>query len=167
MTFLKSRISSRIIFSAMGPQFGTRLQEVKRRGVDVFIAMDTSRSMLAEDAAETRVALARYLRRSGYEVLEATDGQEALEIAARCEQPLDALITDIIMPGLDGRDLLRGLRRDGPYMHLPAVVVSGGVGEENVLSEHIRGEVDASLVTFLAKPLNYEELGRLLCRLLN
>lgn len=48
-----------LIFAAAGPQFGSRLKEVKQRGVDVFIAIDTSRSMLAEDVPPTRLDRAR------------------------------------------------------------------------------------------------------------
>lgn len=48
-----------IIFSATGPQFGSRLKEVKQHGVDVFIAMDTSRSMLAEDVPPSRLDRAK------------------------------------------------------------------------------------------------------------
>ncbi|MCG3203363.1 MAG: hypothetical protein KCHDKBKB_00019 [Elusimicrobia bacterium] len=48
-----------IIISAAGPQFGSNLKEVKQRGVDVFIAMDTSRSMLAEDVPPSRLDRAK------------------------------------------------------------------------------------------------------------
>lgn len=48
-----------LIFSATGPQLGNRLKEVKQRGVDVFIAIDTSRSMLAEDVAPSRMDRAK------------------------------------------------------------------------------------------------------------
>ncbi len=48
-----------LIFAATGPQFGSKLKEVKQRGVDVFIAMDTSRSMLAEDVPPSRLDRAK------------------------------------------------------------------------------------------------------------
>ena len=48
-----------LIFAAAGPQFGSRLKEVKQRGVDVFIAVDTSRSMLAEDVPPSRLERAK------------------------------------------------------------------------------------------------------------
>ncbi len=48
-----------VILSAAGPQFGSSLKEVKHRGVDVFIAMDVSRSMLAEDVPPTRIDRAK------------------------------------------------------------------------------------------------------------
>jgi Ca-activated chloride channel family protein len=48
-----------IFFAALGPQFGTKLKEVKQKGVDVFIAVDTSRSMLAEDVAPSRLERAK------------------------------------------------------------------------------------------------------------
>lgn len=48
-----------LIFAAMGPQYGSKLKEVKQRGVDVFIALDTSRSMLAEDVNPSRIEKAK------------------------------------------------------------------------------------------------------------
>lgn len=48
-----------LILSAAGPEFGSKLKEVKQRGVDVFIAMDTSRSMLAEDVPPSRLERAK------------------------------------------------------------------------------------------------------------
>jgi len=48
-----------VIIAACGPQFGSKLTEVKRRGVDVFLALDTSKSMLAEDVSPSRLARAK------------------------------------------------------------------------------------------------------------
>ncbi len=48
-----------VIFSACGPQFGSSMKEVRQRGVDIFIAMDTSRSMLAEDVVPSRIEHAK------------------------------------------------------------------------------------------------------------
>lgn len=52
-----------------------------------------------------RALLARVLRGRGYWVIEATNGVEALDVAARLTQPVDLLITDVIMPRLGGADL--------------------------------------------------------------
>jgi len=48
-----------LIFATAGPQFGSRLKEIKHRGIDVFIALDTSRSMLAEDEVPSRIEKAK------------------------------------------------------------------------------------------------------------
>jgi CheY-like chemotaxis protein len=61
--------------------------------------------MLVEDEPMVRALLARVLRGRGYWVIEATNGVEALDVAARLTQPVDLLITDVIMPRLGGADL--------------------------------------------------------------
>ena len=79
--------------------------------------------LLAEDDALVRQLAREVLTRSGYAVLEAADGVEALAVCARPEQRIDLLITDVIMPRLNGRQLVAQLppERDG----LRVLFVSG------------------------------------------
>ena len=63
--------------------------------------------LVAEDDVSIRTMTASLLRRSGYEVLEAADGRQALEIAATHEGPIDVLLSDVVMPGMSGRELAR------------------------------------------------------------
>jgi DNA-binding response OmpR family regulator len=70
------------------------------------------RLILAEDDTDTRNLLASLLRREGYEVQEASDGVELLDhldTAAADGLPVDAIVADIKMPGLDGFDVLEEL----------------------------------------------------------
>src|SRR5262245_47037281 len=64
--------------------------------------------LVADDDALVRKALGRMLESSGYEVVTAADGAEALQLAA--ERAFDAIVTDLAMPGRSGTDLLRALR---------------------------------------------------------
>jgi signal transduction histidine kinase len=71
--------------------------------------------LVAEDEAPVRSLLVRLLRAEGYTVLEAADGEAALEAFRAHTGPIDALVTDLVMPRLNGRELAARLRasRDG------------------------------------------------------
>ncbi|MFB3779652.1 MAG: PAS domain S-box protein [Bryobacteraceae bacterium] len=70
--------------------------------------------LVVEDQAALRALAARALRNSGYEVLEAADGQEALSIASLRSEPIDLLLTDLAMPGMEGTELASHLRETRP-----------------------------------------------------
>jgi PAS domain S-box-containing protein len=61
--------------------------------------------LLVEDEEVVRALARRLLQRRGYTVLDATDGEHALEIAGRHEGPIDLLLTDLVMPGLRGDEV--------------------------------------------------------------
>jgi DNA-binding response OmpR family regulator len=101
--------------------------------------------LVVEDEPEVREITARALRAVGYRVEVASGGAEALEVAARLPGPLQLLVTDVVMPGLDGRALADELRRRHPG--LKVLFVSGYT--QDVISHH--GVLDAG-VELLAKP---------------
>ena len=68
------------------------------------------RLLVVDDEPAVRDALARALRLEGYEVELAADGREAL--AALAERPADAVVLDVLMPGLDGLEVCRRLRAE-------------------------------------------------------
>jgi PAS domain S-box-containing protein len=74
--------------------------------------------LLAEDEDGVRALVTRILREAGHEVTACAHGGEALEALARSETPFDLLVTDMVMPGMDGRELAQ---RSG----LPALFMSG------------------------------------------
>jgi two-component system cell cycle sensor histidine kinase/response regulator CckA len=78
------------------------------------------RILLVDDESMVRTVARRILEAEDYEVVEAGDGHEALELAAR--EPFDVLVTDVVMPRVDGLELISGLAdRDEPVR---AVVTS-------------------------------------------
>jgi CheY-like chemotaxis protein len=82
------------------------------------------RVLLVEDDAGVRRVIAGWLRRFGYEVLACEDGAAALACWRDVGGRVDAVVTDMLLPGgMSGRDVLDRLRRDAPG--LPAVVMSG------------------------------------------
>ena len=110
------------------------------------------RILFVEDEDAVRGVAARLLRARGYEVIEACDGEEALELAELHAGQIDLLISDVIMPGLDGPTLLKKARKflgDAPVMF-----ISGYAEAE--FSDLLEGETG---VTFLPKPLDIKILA--------
>jgi two-component system, NtrC family, response regulator AtoC len=107
--------------------------------------------LVVDDDPAIRDALALLLEDAGYVVLAAPDGLTALEVIA--PEPLDLVITDLHMPGLDGTELIARLQRG--YPNLPIIVISAG----------IRVAPPAG-VPFIAKPFDAEQLLVTVARLL-
>jgi PAS domain S-box-containing protein len=107
--------------------------------------------LIVDDEDKVRVVARRMLERHGYYVLEATGGLEALEIVADASTPIDVLLTDLVMPGLDGRQLIARCAALRPS--LPAVCMTGFAGDED--SPLAQGP---NLVMVLSKPFSSETL---------
>jgi DNA-binding NtrC family response regulator len=109
--------------------------------------------LLVEDNAAVRGFCRRVLEEQGYTVLEAECGTDALAIAASPSGYFDLLVTDVVMPGMQGHQLAARLWADRPDM--PVLYISGFT-ENSVMSPAIsRREVG-----FLPKPFTAEALGR-------
>jgi len=102
--------------------------------------------LLVEDEDAVRRLAALALRRAGWRVTEAASGPEALEVAL----PVDLLVSDVIMPGLDGTGLVQALRRRQPG--LPALLMSGYADAAQ------RQALAAADIRFLAKPFTMAAL---------
>jgi len=110
------------------------------------------RILFVEDEEAVRGIAASLLRKRGYEVLEAGDGDEALVLCEQYAGKIDLLISDVMMPGMDGPTLLKKARH-----HLgdaPVMFISGYAEAE--FSDLLEGE---SGVTFLPKPLDIKTLA--------
>ena len=83
--------------------------------------------LVAEDEPGIRALVRKILRRQGYQVLEAADGEEALRVIHEHGESIDLLITDVMMPGLGGRGLAGHLREQRPDTKL--LFISGYTGE--------------------------------------
>jgi CheY-like chemotaxis protein len=109
--------------------------------------------LVCDDDDEVRELLASVLRIRAYHVLEARNGQHALEVAATHGGPIDLLITDLVMPELSGTQLAAELRKS--HSTLKVLFISGYTEDEKVLS----GALDPG-DQFLAKPFLPGELAR-------
>jgi PAS domain S-box-containing protein len=107
--------------------------------------------LLADDNTDMREYVRRLLETNGYRVRAVADGQQALD-AARAEPP-DLVLTDVMMPQLDGFGLLQAIREDPPLAGVPVVMLSARAGE----GAQIEG-LDAGADDYLVKPFAAREL---------
>jgi CheY-like chemotaxis protein len=89
----------------------------------------TETVLLVEDDNSLRALTAELLRGAGYTVLEAADGNAAIEIANRRLDSIDLVLTDVIMPGMSGGDLIVHLRHLQPKPKLAVLFMSGYAGD--------------------------------------
>ena len=108
--------------------------------------------LLAEDDGAVRRLARDVLSRHGYDVLEARDGDEALGIARAHSGAIDLLITDVVMPGLSGRDLADRLKEYQPSVR---VLYTSGYTENIIMRNSLEGDL-----RLLAKPFLPSDLLR-------
>ena len=139
------------------------LDEVKTQsylsGTDVGVRTCGAHSMvlLVEDDRSIRRYLEVILQRAGYSVLTAADGLEAMKAALA--NRIDAVVTDAIMPHLNGYELCRFLRHHPKLSSLPVILLSG-LEHAQASSATDRADI------YLSKPVRPEELTNCLARLL-
>jgi len=109
-----------------------------------------SRVLIADDNADMRQYLARLLSEQ-YELKLVGDGRAALRIARQWEP--DLILTDVMMPQLDGFELLRAIRADSLLQDIPLIMLSARAGEESRIEGIAAGADD-----YLVKPFNSREL---------
>src|SRR3712207_4768028 len=114
--------------------------------------------LLVEDDRAIRRYLEVILQRAGYEVTAAADGLEGMKAAL--SSAFDAVVTDAIMPHLNGYELCRFIRRHPKMSQLPVILLSGVERADSSHEEEMRADV------YLSKPVRPEELTGSIARLL-
>jgi CheY-like chemotaxis protein len=104
--------------------------------------------LVVDDSAENRDILARRLRRKGFRVLEADSGPAALELIER--EPVDLMLLDIMMPGMNGLEVLRIVRRSRPAHVLPVIMATARSESEDMVEALEMGAND-----YVTKPLDF------------
>ena len=107
--------------------------------------------LVVEDEEIVRSYMREALELSGYDVLEATNGLEALELCRHRRGEIDALVTDVMMPTMNGRELVERLERE--HLQLPTVCTSG-YAERSIFADHVLSPA----VAFLRKPFSADDL---------
>jgi DNA-binding NtrC family response regulator len=120
--------------------------------VPLFASRGSETILLAEDEDTVRRIMALMLQRSGYRVLEAADGEEALRIFREHESEIQLLLTDLVMPRLGGSELAARVHAGSPG--LPVICMSGYSGD--VVK---RAEVQNPAILFVEKPLRLGALS--------
>ena len=111
----------------------------------------TETILLVEDEANLRYLCRQYLEKQGYKVIEAADGAVAMQIAVAHEAVIHLLLTDVIMPGMNGRELAQRISEIRP--NVKVLYMSGYT--ENVIGHN--GTLDAG-IRLLQKPFNLRDL---------
>ena len=101
------------------------------------------RILVAEDDRFLRKAAEMALKRKGYTVLTAADGEEALR-AAQSELP-DLILLDLIMPKLNGFDVLQALKKEAPTAKIPVIVLSN-LGQDRDVHQAMDGGATAYFI---------------------
>jgi adenylate cyclase len=130
----------------------TLLPKPGRIGIDDTAELGEVRVMMLDDDPVITEMLSIYLRDAGYtNLLTANDSGRAMDLM-RVAVP-DLLITDLLMPGLDGFEVLRRVRADARLAHIPVIMLTSSTNSANKLQALELGATD-----FLAKPVDPSEL---------
>lgn len=117
------------------------------------------RILIAEDKASSRELLRTVLEQQGYEVVEAHDGEEALE-KVRKEQ-LNLVLLDLQMPVRDGYEVVQEIRNDDRLSALPVIALTA-----NAMPEDRERVMSAGFTSYVSKPVALAELRAEIARLL-
>ena len=104
-----------------------------------------------EDEEAVRAFAARALTARGYKVYEAATGTEALEVISNIEDTIDLVVSDVVMPSMDGPAMAKEMRKIAPQ--LPVLFMSG------YAEEQLRREIDIEGMHFIAKPFSVHQIA--------
>jgi len=145
------------IYFPLADEAGTAA-EVKRESV--INLQGTETILVVEDEEPVRAMLSEALRRYGYNVLEAKDGQEAMDISSRCMNPIHVLLTDVVMPQMSGRELAERLIQ----IHPEAMIIYMSGYSDNAIN---LDDILRSGASFIQKPFNFLQLAHKVREVLN
>ncbi len=123
------------------------------------LAYGTGTILVVDDEEIVRSVAEGFLRHLGYDVVTAADGQEAVECYARLRDQIDAVLLDLVMPRMGGRDCFRALRELNPEVR---AVLSTGYGPDVVPQELL----DEGMRGLVLKPYRLEQLAEAMTRAL-
>jgi PAS domain S-box-containing protein len=112
----------------------------------------TETILLVEDALRVRAVVREILEMSGYHVLEARHGAEAIDISERHRGPIQLMVTDVVMPQMSGRELAQRLQPVRPDMR---VIYMSGYTDDAIVRHGVLGEG----IAFLSKPFTPDALA--------
>jgi len=116
--------------------------------------------LLVEDFEDSRYMMRRLLEMAGHTVVEATDGEQAVELAI--QQRPAVILMDLSLPKLDGLSATRRIRKERGLRHVPIVAVSAHDGPESRADA-----LAAGCDEYVTKPIDFDQLHALLKRFLS
>lgn len=124
-------------------------------------SVDGPRTVLVvDDEPGVRTVASLSLRKRGFRVLEASSGEQALDVVKNTDAPIDVLLSDVRMPGMNGYDLAMHVHREAPA--IARVLMSGYVDEEQ-----LRDRIEAAGLPLIEKPFNSGTLVEAIHRVLS
>jgi len=148
-----SEVGKGSTFKIYLPRVEEALEEAVREEVIGEIPRGGETILVVEDEEAVRKLAVRLLKRQGYKVLEAPDGGQAFILCEKYQDPIHLILSDVIMPGMSGRELVERLQRIHPEMRV--LYMSGYT--DNVIIHH--GILEQGLA-FIQKPFTLETLAR-------
>jgi CheY-like chemotaxis protein len=116
--------------------------------------MSKGKILVVEDSATQRALYREFLEKEGYAVIEAGDGEEGVK-KAKNESP-DVIITDVVMPKMDGLTMLRTLKKDEHMRYIPVICASATYKD---IQTRLRALVEDGAEEYFYLPENLDELG--------
>ena len=110
--------------------------------------LDRRRLLIVDDVRDNRVLLRRRFERRGFEVVEAESGLTALDLIDA--ESFDLVLLDIMMPGIDGIEALKRIRKQKSASQLPVIMVTGKTATENMVEALQLGAND-----YVTKPVDF------------
>lgn len=126
----------------------------KKRPVQELVSSDWSaggKVLLVEDEDMVRIVAERALARAGYDVTACANGEEGLAAITEGAAKFDIVVSDVVMPGMDGPAMVRAIRAKLP--HMPVLFMSG------YAEEQLRRDIDIPDMHFIAKPFSVASIG--------
>jgi len=139
-------------FKIYFPRVDEPLNEVGKKGVEEELPRGNETILLVEDEEEVRKLAAQVLMKQGYKVLEAPHGNDALLVCKQHEGPIQLVVTDVVMPGMNGCELAENLL--SLYPEMKALYMSGYT--DNTIAHH--GILEPGL-HYIQKPFSVEGLA--------
>jgi two-component system, cell cycle sensor histidine kinase and response regulator CckA len=140
------------------PRVTGRPDAVLAENEEIPVSAGLKTVLVAEDEEAVRELTCEFLKSAGYEVLSASNGSEALALAQTIEQPIHALVTDLVMPRMRGPELARRLRIQRPEMKV--IYVSGYLDYQKNGNEFVEDAL------FIQKPFTRSALVTRMAELL-
>ncbi len=115
--------------------------------------------LLVEDEDMVRAVAERALTRAGYTVTTARDGEEGLGLVVNEKGHFDLVLSDVVMPAMDGPEMARGIRKVKP--DIPILFMSG------YAEEQLRNQIDIANMHFIPKPFSVQQIGAKVAQVLS
>lgn len=138
----------------------SRTEDLDNRDLDNEDGSKRERIILvAEDSADSAIPISLHLQQSGYQVVMANDGEEAVKVTA-LSRP-DLILMDLAMPVLDGLAATRRIREESPSPHIPIIAISAFSTSGFLQAAH-----DVGFDGYLTKPIDFGRMDDLIKTLL-